>query len=323
QALPVRAMSGLIAALHALGGDMAVVAVLAALLASAAIAAYGALAPLPPLKTRLHAVAARARGEAAPDSERRRAMRSLSSVRRLVERLKLTSGEEAKRNASLLLQAGWRSPEALVIYSGLRLALPIGLGVLGVVIGVVFKLDALPRLTAGCFGAVAGLYLPVAVVRSFVSARHRALNNALPDALDLLVICAESGLGVDGALSRVARELARFQPLLAEELHVTGLELGFLPNRRDALNNLAQRIDIPPMRTFVNTLIQTERYGTPLAQALKLLSGEMREERMLKAEEKAAKLPALMTVPMIVFILPAMFMLLIGPALMDIMAALK
>jgi tight adherence protein C len=124
-------------------------------------------------------------------------------------------------------------------------------------------------------------------------------------------------------MSRVARELVRFQPVMAEELHVTGLELGFLPNRRDALQNLVQRIDIPAMRSFVNTLIQTERYGTPLAQALKLLSGEMREERMLKAEEKAAKLPAIMTVPMIVFILPAMFMLLIGPAIVDIIKAFE
>jgi len=316
-------MIGLVAYLHDLGGDAALVGLLTVLLVSAAIAAYAAFAPSDPLTTRLFAVIAQELGQVPEESERRRAMRSLGGLQQIVERLKLTRGEEAQRSADLLLQAGWRSPEALVVYSSIRLALPLLFAVVALIVAAPLDIGLAPRLGLGIAAALLGLYLPATVLRGFISARHQELNNALPDALDLLVICAESGLGVDGALSRVARELARFQPTMAEELHVCGLELGFLPNRRDAFQNLLKRIDIPSVRSFVNTLVQTERYGTPLAQALRLLSGEMREERMLRAEEKAAKLPAIMTVPMIVFILPAMFMLLIGPAIVDIIKSFQ
>ena len=316
-------MIGVVSFIRDLGGDAAIVALLTVLLISAAVAAYAAFAPPDPLTTRLFSVVAQELGQAPEESERRRAMRSLSSLRQLVERLKLTRGEEAQRSVDLLLQAGWRTPEALVVYSSIRLALPLLLAIVALIVAAPLDIAVLPRLGLGIAAALLGLYLPATVLRGFISSRHQELNNALPDALDLLVICAESGLGLDGALSRVARELFRFQPTMAEELHVTGLELGFLPNRRDAFQNLLKRIDIPSMRSFVNTLIQTERYGTPLAQALRLLSGEMREERMLRAEEKAAKLPAIMTVPMIVFILPAMFMLLIGPALVDIIKSFQ
>jgi tight adherence protein C len=312
-----------VAFVRGLGGDPALVALLMLLLFSAAVAAYVACAPSDPLTARLFAVMAREFGQVPEESERRRAIRSLGGLRRLIERLKLTRGDEAQRSAELLLAAGWRKSEALVVYSGARLALPLALGVIALVLTAPFDLDMLPRMGFGIGAALVGLYLPVAVLRGFINARHKHLNNALPDALDLLVICAESGLGLDGALSRVARELFRFQPVMAEELYYTGLELGFLPNRRDAFQNLLKRVDIPSMRSFVNTMIQTERYGTPLAQALRLLSGEMREERMLRAEEKAAKLPAIMTLPMIVFILPAMFMLLIGPALVDIVKSFQ
>jgi tight adherence protein C len=116
----------------------------------------------------------------------------------------------------------------------------------------------------------------------------------------------------------VSKEFRRFLPEMAEELGLTGIELGFLPQRRDALENLAKRVAIPGMVSLTHTLIQTERYGTPLAQSLRALSAELRAERMLKAEEKAAKLPATMTVPMIIFILPATFIILVGPAALNV-----
>jgi len=134
------------------------------------------------------------------------------------------------------------------------------------------------------------------------------------------VICAEGGLSLDGALNRVSREFRRFLPEMADELGLAAIELGFLPNRRQALMNLAKRTDLPSIRGVVNTLVQTERYGTPLAHSLRVLSAEFREERMLKAEEKAAKLPATLTVPMILFILPTLFIVLIGPAIIQVMA---
>jgi tight adherence protein C len=145
----------------------------------------------------------------------------------------------------------------------------------------------------------------------------------LPDGLDLLVICAEAGLSLDAALNRVSRELGLSSPDLADELGLTAVELGFLPNRRQALMNLTKRTNLPPIRGVVNTLVQTERYGTPLAHSLRVLSAEFREERMLKAEEKAAKLPATLTVPMILFILPTLFCVLIGPAIIQVLDATK
>jgi tight adherence protein C len=144
------------------------------------------------------------------------------------------------------------------------------------------------------------------------------LEKALPDGLDLLVICAEAGLSLDTALNRVADEMAHASPDLADELAITGVELTFLPERRLALLNLAKRVPLAAMRGMVGTLVQTEKYGTPLAQSLRVLSAELREQRMLRAEEKAARLPATLTVPMIVFILPTLFIVLIGPALIDV-----
>ena len=140
----------------------------------------------------------------------------------------------------------------------------------------------------------------------------------MPDAFDLLVICAEAGLGLDAALDRVAREMTQSTPVLAEEIGITAVELGFLPDRRVALMGFAERVQLPSVRALVNTLTQSERYGTPLAQALRVLSSELREERMMKAEEKAAKLPATLTVPMILFILPTLFIVLLGPAIIRV-----
>jgi len=124
------------------------------------------------------------------------------------------------------------------------------------------------------------------------------------------------------AIGRVAKEIGRNAPELADELKLTGLELAFLPNRRDALNNLMKRVDIAPVRNLVTTLTQTERYGTPLARSLRMLAIEFRNVRMMRAEEKAARLPAVLTVPMIVFILPPLFTVLVGPAIIQVFSQL-
>ncbi|MFZ1425638.1 MAG: type II secretion system F family protein [Geminicoccaceae bacterium] len=163
-----------------------------------------------------------------------------------------------------------------------------------------------------------GFFGPDVIVFNTASKRRLALLKGLPDGLDLLVICAEAGLSLDSALHRVSEEIARSSPELADELGVTSVELNFLPERRRALENLADRIGLPAMRGVVNTLIQTERYGTPLSQSLRVLSAEFRDQRMLRAEEKAARLPATLTVPMILFILPTLFIVLVGPAMIDV-----
>ena len=138
-----------------------------------------------------------------------------------------------------------------------------------------------------------------------------------------MVICTEAGLSLDAAFNRVSKEMITVAPELADELSLTSLELGFLTERKKALANLAARVDIPMMRSLVNALIQSEKFGTPLSQSIRVMSAELRHERLLKAEEKAAKLPAILTVPMIVFILPPLFIVLLGPAIMRTIDALS
>jgi tight adherence protein C len=166
---------------------------------------------------------------------------------------------------------------------------------------------------------VLGFFAPELYVSNLTSKRQLVLSKGLPDALDLLVICAESGLALDIALERVANEIGAANAELGEELELTSIELGFLPERRQALLNLSRRTNLPAIRGVVNTLLQTEKYGTPLSQSLRVLANEFRDHRLLRAEEKAARLPATLTVPMIVFILPVLFIVLIGPAIISVM----
>jgi tight adherence protein C len=243
----------------------------------------------------------------------------IGSLRTVLARLKLLSGEEARKGGELLANAGWRARDALTILMAVRLALPAALGLLAFAACLMQQdMPGMMRITTTVGCAVLGTYLPLFVLRRLIKKRQHFIRRQLPDALDLLVICAESGLSLDASLSRVAHDLGPAAPHLADELGLTAVELGFLPNRRQALQNLARRTDIPEIRGVVNTLSQTERYGTPLAQALRVLAAEFREERLLKAEEKAARLPATLTVPMILFILPTLFVVLIGPAIVRV-----
>ena len=161
---------------------------------------------------------------------------------------------------------------------------------------------------------VAGYKGPELYLKNKATKRTNEIRKGLPDALDLLVICAEAGLTVDAAFNRVAKELGRAYPELGDEFALTAIELSFLTERRQAFENLAYRVDLDAVRGVVTTMIQTERYGTPLASALRVLSAEFRNERMMRAEEKAARLPAIMTVPLILFILPVLFIVILGPA---------
>ncbi|MBV8650131.1 MAG: type II secretion system F family protein, partial [Alphaproteobacteria bacterium] len=241
-------------------------------------------------------------------------------LRDLVDRLKLTQGEESRNSADKLAQAGWRSRDALVIFLSLRLILPLLLGVTAWVTmeSLNGSLTITYKLLGTVFAAVAGAYGPSVVLGNLIKRRQKKIQKSLPDALDLLVICAEAGLSLDGALTRVAREIAPASPELADELGLTSIELGFLPNRTEALKNLLRRTDMPSIRGVVNTLAQTERYGTPLASSLRVLTAEFRDQRMMKAEEKAGRLPATLTVPMILFILPTLFVILVGPAAIQV-----
>ncbi len=230
-----------------------------------------------------------------------------------------STGIEAWRLA--LVRAGFRSREALIVFVFAKLALPAAALVLLVPALFVETSTLTPTARLAFSVALCGgaFFLPDLVIGRRARTRRARIQKALPDALDLLVVCAEAGLALDAALQRVARELGRGAPELADELTVTSVELTFLPERRQALHNLAKRVPLSGIAALTSTLIQTERYGTPLATSLRVLAEELRERRLIRAEEKAARLPAVLTVPLIVFILPALFVVLGGPAFLDIM----
>ena len=222
----------------------------------------------------------------------------------------------------LLVSAGFRSRDAIVVYTFFKLVAPL-VFLAGAAL-YVYGTDPIgkgPMVDAAAVVAAAllGSKLPDIFVKNIRKKRLESIRKALPDSLDMLVICAEAGLASDAALKRVVAETGRKSSALGEELNQTALELCFMPERRQALENLAERAPLPSVNAFVNTMIQAEKYGTPLARAFKVLSQEQRTERMLRAEEKAGRLPATMTVPMMLFILPALFIVLIGPAVLDIM----
>ena len=237
-------------------------------------------------------------------------------------RLSIMKGRQIKETKRLLVSGGFRGRDAIVVFTFFKLVAPL-VFLAGAAL-YVYGADPIGKgpmldLAAVMAAALLGSKLPDLYVKNLRAKRLESVRKALPDSLDMLVICAEAGLSSDAALKRVVAETGRKASVLAEELNQTALELGFMPERRQALENLAERVPLPSMNAFVNTMIQAEKYGTPLARAFKVLSQEQRTERMLRAEEKAGRLPATMTVPMMLFILPALFVVLIGPAVLDIM----
>jgi tight adherence protein C len=256
--------------------------------------------------------------QAAISSRRQRQRLTPASVMRdLVLRLDLLRSRHATDARMMLARAGLRSRDAMIRYLFARLALPIAFFMAEFIDSYTLKLLPVPpqfalAAAAGC--GVLGYFAPGIYIRNLTSKRTKRIQMGLPDGLDLMVICAEAGLSLDATLVRVARELENTWQELAEELGITAAELTFLPDRRQAFENLAYRTDMASIRGVVNTLTQTAKFGTPLAQSLRVLAAEFRDARMFKAEEKAARLPALMTVPMILFILPTLFIVLMGPA---------
>lgn len=246
-------------------------------------------------------------------------------MRAVLSGLKVLQDEQLKVAQTKMMQAGIRSKDAAIAIIFARMVLPIAFG--GAVVLWIYVFGGLADWTPfKKFGVVAialigGYKGPDLFIQNKINKRSLAIRKGLPDALDLLVICAEAGLTVDAAFNRVAKELGRAYPELGDEFALTAIELGFLTERRQAFENLARRINLESIRGVVTTMIQTEKYGTPLASALRVLSAEFRNERMMRAEEKAARLPAIMTIPLILFILPVLFVVILGPASCQISAA--
>jgi tight adherence protein C len=242
-------------------------------------------------------------------------------MRETVSRLNLLRSKHATEARNMLAQAGIRSRDAMIGYLFARITLPFLFGLALLADANVFHLLPIPpqfKYLMPFAGVLIGFYAPIVFLRNAAAKRAKSIKLALPDGLDLMVICAEAGLSLDATLARVSRELGNGSPELAEELGMTAAELTFLPERRLAFENLNARTNSDGVRAVVNTLQQTAKFGTPLAQSLRVLAAEMRQARMTRAEEKAARLPALLTVPMILFILPCLFIVLLGPAAIGI-----
>jgi tight adherence protein C len=173
----------------------------------------------------------------------------------------------------------------------------------------------------GALGAAFGWKIPHFVMARLVVGRRRAIERGLPDAIELLVISVEAGRSLEDAISRIIPELRRAQPAMAEELEVTGADLRMLPNSDAALRRMADRIDLPSIRSVIITLSQTLKYGTPLAQALRVVAAELRNDGLRKLEEQANRMPVLLTIPMMLFILPSIFMIIGGPAFLTVLNA--
>src|SRR5580704_2735699 len=243
-----------------------------------------------------------------------------------VTRLNLLRSRHAAEARQMLARAGFRSQDAMVRYLFAQISLPFVFGALILMDTHALHLMPLPSQFAvlpSMAAVLFGFFAPKLYLRNAADKRAKQLQLALPDGLDLMVICAEAGLSLDATLVRVSRELGNTWPELAEEFAITAAELTFLQDRRMAFDNLNNRTDSDGVRGVVNTLQQTAKFGTPLAQSLRVLATEMRTARMTRAEEKAARLPALLTIPMMIFILPTLFIVLLGPAAINVMDTFK
>ena len=240
------------------------------------------------------------------------------NMRSFLSSLKVLQDDQLKDAQIRLAQAGIRSKDLAVAVIFGRMFMPIIIGGLAVVllyvVGIQPEWGPMKRFFAFAITLILAYKAPDLYIDNKVTKRSAAIRKGLPDALDLLVICAEAGLTVDAAFNRVARELGKAYPELGDEFQLTAIELSFLTERRMAFENLANRVKLDAVKGVVTTMVQTEKYGTPLASALRVLSAEFRHERMMRAEEKAARLPAIMTVPLILFILPTLFVVILGPA---------
>jgi tight adherence protein C len=262
------------------------------------------------------------RREALGTRRPRTRMTASGAMSQIVTRLNLLRSQRAHDARNLLAQAGMRSDEAMIRYLFARLVAPFALGALVLFDNYGPHMLPIPdglRTLAPIGGALLGFFGPDIIIRNMIGKRAHQMELGLPDALDLLVICAEAGLSLDAALVRVSRELEMTWPELSEEFGITAAELTYLPERKLAFDNLNARTNMASIRGVVNTLLQTAKFGTPLAQSLRILAAEFREARITRAEEKAARLPAMLTVPMILFILPTLFIVLLGPAILSIM----
>lgn len=243
------------------------------------------------------------------------------ALKEIVENLKLLEVFDAESARKKLMMAGHRGQGPVFVFMAARLGLPF---VMAIIVGVYvyllegFELDSLGRLLATIGSFLSGFYLPNLYITNAVTKRQQVIQASWPDALDLLLICVESGMSIEAAFQKVGEEVGANCAELAEELGLTTAELSYLQERKQAYINLAERTGLDSVRGVVTALVQSEKYGTPLGQSLRVMADESRDLRMQEAEKKAAALPPKLTVPMIGFFLPVLFAVILSPAIMQI-----
>jgi len=226
--------------------------------------------------------------------------------------------------ARMLARAGYRGRGPVVGFLAARILAPVAMFVAALGYMVMFLSEAtplLPKIAIGLGAGYFGYYLPIILLKNRTTKRQTSIRRAWPEALDLMLICVESGMSVEGAFRKVSEEIGVQSIELAEEMNLTTAELSYLQDRRKAFENLSLRTGLDGVKAVVTSLIQAERYGTPVGQALRVLAQENRDMRMSEAEKRAAALPPKLTVPMILFFLPVLFAIIITPAIIRVMQA--
>ena len=244
-------------------------------------------------------------------------------IKAIVDRLNLTKWLAQEEVRDKLVQAGYRGHAPYITFLFFRMITPMILmpaAAFYMFVVIEFDQPLLIKLSLCVFAAYIGMQVPYLYLKNKIAKRQLSIRRAFPDALDLLLICVESGMSIESAFKRVSEEIGSQSIALAEELTLTTAELSYLQDRRQAYENLAKRTDIEGVRAVCLALQQAERYGTSLAQTLRVLAQENRDMRMAEAEKKAAALPPKLTVPMILFFLPVLFVVILGPAAIRVMA---
>lgn len=282
-----------------------------------------------PLGKRMKAVSVERERIRTRERERLNAKQSKASLRQesgammrqIVDRLSLSSWLGTEQAKLQLAQAGYRGPKAEQAFLVGRLVAPIGLFFMTLLYVFVINPPDYPpmiRIAMAMFGAYVGIKAPEVFLKNKMAKRQESMRKAYPDALDLMLICVESGMSIEHAFRKVASEIGAASVALAEEFTLTTAELSYLQDRRIAYENLAMRTGLDGVKQVVTVLIQSERYGTPLGAALRIVSQESRDQRMMEAEKKAAALPPKLTVPMIIFFLPVLFCVILTPAFQQV-----
>jgi tight adherence protein C len=312
------------------------IAALAAISATAAVFTFGStLLVKQELKGRIQRVAlerekmraqemSRLRGSSAVSSDRssiRRDDNTKAYMRKAVDKFDLRKAFQDENTLDQLSMAGLRGPSELTKYLFLRFATPIVVLILAIFYLVVLQPGERPLYVSLSYAVgigVVGAYLPVLLLKNKIQKRQHSIRRAWPDVLDLMLLCVEAGMSMEHAMKRVAKEIGGQSPELAEELTLTNAELSFLEDRTRAYENLARRTGLDIVKAVMTALIQADRYGTSVGQALRVMAEEGRESRMMDAEKKAAALPPKLTVPLILFLLPVLFIVVLSPAMIKV-----